>query len=726
MAAITQDNRQLAIETPLGKDVLLLTSFSGREEISRLFRFHLVMYSPRDTISAQEIVGKNVTFRVRLAGGGFRHVNGFVARFSAGTRETGLRRYEAEVVPWLWFLTQTADCRIFQNKSVPQMLQQVFSDLAFSEFDPSEVKGKHENRDYCVQYRETDFNFVSRLMEEEGIFYYFRHEQGKHTLVLADQKGAYKDLPEKDVEYEYSYSTQQVRDRISNWEHQYQYIPGKWSQTDYNFVDQPARAERTPADLLKAGEQSTIKMAKMEKYEVYDYPGGYEDKDRGQPLTKIRMEEEEAAHDTVTGVSTCKTFAAGGKFKIKRHDCKAEEGKTFVVTSIYHSATEPAQYEGGQGVPDDYKNAFTCIPDSVLFRPPRRTPKPVVQGSQTAVVVGPDGEEIWPDKYGRVKVQFFWDREGKRNDETSCWIRCAQSSAGKGWGSMFIPRIGQEVVVSYLEGDPDRPLITGVVYNDDQMPPYTLPDEKTKSYIKTNSTKGGDGFNEIRFEDKKGHEQVFVHAQGNMDLRVNGNSMEAVGGDRHLIVGGQKDGGKSGDQWETVYRDKFSMVHRYGSQLIGGDMILTVGGVDGPGNQDIMIKADKKEHIKQNSHLHVLRDRAEHVDGGQSLTVGGSQQEKVGLKHALEAGTEIHLKSGGIVVIEAAAQLSLKVGGNFIDINPVGIFIQGTMVMINSGGAPAVGSGSQPAGKPERMAEALPFKPVAADDAKTGQKSTPY
>ena len=214
------------------------------------------------------------------------------------------------------------------------------------------------------------------------------------------------------------------------------------------------------------------------------------------------------------------------------HLSKSEKGKTYVITSIEHSATEPGAYETGESSGEDYFNTFTCIPDGVTFRPARITPKPAIQGSQTAVVVGPAGEEIYPDKYGRVKVQFYWDREGKRDEKSSCWIRCAQSIAGKGWGAMFIPRIGQEVVVSFLEGDPDRPLITGVVYNADQMPPYTLPDEKTKSSIKTNSSKGGGGSNEIRFDDDKGSEQIFIHAQKNQDTVVENDETVKIGGNR--------------------------------------------------------------------------------------------------------------------------------------------------------------------------------------------------
>lgn len=723
--ALKQAPRLLTLKTPLGADVLELVAFSGREEISRLFSFQLEMISDNNAISAAQIVGKNVTFGVKLADDSPRPFNGVVMRFVAGDEDRkGRRNYRAEVVPWLWFLTRTSDCRIFQKKTAVEIIEQIFKDLGFSDFEKSEIKGQHPKREYCVQYRETDFNFVSRLMEEEGIFYFFKHADGKHTLVMADQKGAYTDCKESEVEYPRDAGSRAVKDHITHWEHRYEFRTGKWAQTDYNFEDHPARGEKTPANLMMAKQSTTVSLDNIQKYEFYDYPGTYEKKDQGDTYTKTRMEEEEAGYDVISAASTCRSFTPGGKFKIKAHLSKSEEGKKYAITAIEHRANEPGAYETGEPDTFDYVNTFVCIPDSVSFRPPRVTAKPVIHGSQTAVVDGPPGEEIYPDKYGRVKVQFYWDREGKRDDKTTCWIRCMQTMAGKGWGSMFIPRIGQEVVVSFLEGDPDRPLITGLVYNADQMPPYPLPDEKTKSYIKTNSTKGGDGFNELRFEDKKGSEQIFMHAQKDVDVRVLNVTREQILVDRHLIVGSEKDG-KKGDQREKVFVDKHLKVNRNQIEQIGGDMQLLIGGIDGGGNQDIVVKGEKKEVITKDSNLHCKAARKEKIDGDQSLTVGGSQQEKVGQKHALEAGQEVHIKSGMKIVIEAGMQLSLKGPGGFVDIGPAGVTIQGTMVLINSGGAAGSGSGSSPTA-PAEAKEAKPIEPDKADDSKTGQKSNSF
>lgn len=717
--ALTQKHRVLSLTTPLGSDALLLESFTGYEELSRLFRFELNLISARPDLKAKDIVGQNITFTAELTGGQKRPFNGFVSQFMLGDEDGDRRNYRAEVVPWLWFLTKTTDCRIFQKQTVPEIIEKIFKDLGFSQYK-LQLKGQHPQWEYCVQYRESDFNFVSRLMEQEGIFYFFQHAVGSHTLIIADHKGAYVDCQEQEVNYPRTEGLTQIKDHLTSWEHCYEFRSGKVMQTDYNF--------KTPLTSLRTSTQTVVDLPDAKKYELYDYPGEYETTGDGNPETKFRMEEEEVAYDVVHGSSHCKSFTPGGKFKVKEHRSKSEQGKTFVITAIQHRGLEAGGYEtGAKSGEADYSNTFTAIPESVAFRPARLTRKPLIRGAQTAVVTGPKGEEIWPDEYGRVLVQFHWDREGQKHSDgkqTSIWIRCAQSMAGRGWGSMFIPRIGQEVVVAFLEGDPDQPLITGVVYNADQMPPYKLPNEKTKSYIKTNSTLGGEGFNEFRIDDHKGQEQVFLHAQRNLDTRVLNDSLERVLADRHLVVGSEKDGQKKGSQFEEVLKDKHLKVHRHLVEHIGGDMQLLIGGVDGPGNQDVIIKADKKEKIGGKSHLHVSGDRLEKIDSNQSLTVGQNQQEKVGTKHALEAGQEIHLKAGMKVIIEAGMQLTIKGPGGFVDIGPTGVTIQGTLVNINSGGAAGTGSGSSP-DSPADPKLAQPVAPKQADDAQTGHKSAP-
>jgi type VI secretion system secreted protein VgrG len=390
-------------------------------------------------------------------------------------------------------------------------------------------------------------------------------------------------------------------------------------------------------------------------YEQYEYPGVYGQKGDGGELTKVRMEEEEVAYDTVAGSGTCPTFVPGGKFTLKSHPCSQEEDKDYVLTAVEHVARDES-YTNGTPTDRGYQNTFTCIPAGVVFRPTRRTPRPAVQGLQTAVVVGPQGEEIYTDKYGRVKVQFFWDRLGKNDENSSCWIRVAQNWAGKNWGALFNPRVGQEVVVAFLDGNPDRPLITGRVYNAEQMPPYELPKNQTQSTLKSRSSTGGGAanFNELRFEDKKGSEQVFLHAEKDLDCRVKNDAREFVGNDCHQVV-----------------------------------------------------KGNHTECVEKDQHTRVKGERREKVDLDLSQQVGGKRQDKVGGNYALDGGQEIHVKAGTNLILEAGAEITLKAGSNFIHFGPDGLAINGMKVLINSGGSPGSGGGSSPQ---------APKDPDVADD----------
>ena len=715
MAEYTAEHHRMRLETPLGKDVLLMVTFRGEEGFSGLFQYDLELRSTEESIDPKDIVGKNVTFTIDLPDESPRHFNGFVNRFAFCGRGDRLSIYRARVVPWLWFLTQSADCRIFQEKSVPDIIAQVFNDRGFSDFEDA-TTGTHDPWDYCVQYRESDYAFVSRLMEQEGIYFFFRHAQGKHTLVMADATSAYEDLWDKEVQILANLSANEITDQITRWEHNYEFRTGKFTYQDYNF--------ETPSTDLEADSTTLVNLDGNKKLEVYDYPGEYPDKNKGKDLTQLRMELIEAGYDVVSGESICRSFNPGGKFKLAKHHAKSEQGKGYVVTSVKHEGTLGDTYVPGGSQQGYYANSFTCIPDSVIFRPPRRTPKPRIDGVQTAVVVGPSGEEIYPDKYGRVKVQFHWDREGENDEKSSCWIRCAQPIAGKGWGAMSIPRIGQEVVVSYLEGDPDRPLITGVVYNDEQMPPYALPDEKTKSYIKTNSSKSGEGFNEIRFEDKNDEEQIFIHAERNMDVRVKEDSMEWIQKNRHEIVGTEDEKTSEGDKMELVWRDKHQNIKRHQEEHVEGNVKFLVGEGDASdgGMYDVHVEKDHKLLVGGNNHVHVEGNRSEKVDQKHSLQAM-SCHEKIDNDFALEAQT-IHIKAGMNLILEAGMQVSLKVGGNFVDVSVAGVAVNGMPVLINSGGAAGSGSGVQ-AEAPEDAQDAEPEEPQEADDAKTGQKSAP-
>lgn len=645
----TQENRLIAIDTPLGPDVLLLRGFTGYEAVSRLFSFELDLLSTDPEIKFEEIIGQKVTIRVILRHDTERYFNGVINRFMQMGSDVGLANYRATMVPALWFLTRTADCRIFQNKKVPDIIQEILKENGLTDVK-TVLKGTYEPRDYCVQYRETDFNFVSRLMEQYGIFYFFEHEKDKHTLVLADDLLAHQPCPEQpEVSWNPQGSDSLDEDVITSlqWEETFRF--GKYAVTDYNF--------ETPSTSLRAEVKSQIDVGGNGKYEIYDYPGEYGKKAEGDGIAKIRMEEEEAQYKVISGAGAVRVFTTGYKFTLQDYVRKDVNGD-YVLTQVQHIASVGNTYTTGTGGQDDYSNSFSCIPAKRPFRSPQVTPKPMVQGPQTAVIVGKDGEEIWTDKYGRVKVQFHWDRYGKMNEESSCWVRVSQSWAGKKWGAMFIPRIGQEVIVEFIEGDPDQPIITGRVYNAEQMPPYELPTEQTKSTMKTNSSKGGEGFNEIRFEDKKDDEQIFIHAQKNMDIRVVNDRFETIGkdgeGSRHLVV--------EKDKFEQVKNDRQEKITRDHVEEIGRDRNVTVKG---------------KESID--------------VTESHSFTVKGDVIEVFKANHSEETTGDYYLKASNIV-IEAMTNITIKVGGTYIAIEASGIKICGPQVEIEGQGTAEIKS----------------------------------
>ncbi len=647
---LTQEYRPLLIETPLGKDALVLSKLDGHEALSELFHFDVELFSEKEKIAFEDIVGKNVTISINLADGSKRYLNGLISHFSQeyGTEKPGsgfvASYYSATVVPWLWLLTRTLNSRIFQNLSVPDIVGKVFKDKGFTDFKLN-LSGTHEQREYTVQYRESDFNFVSRLLEEEGIFYFFKHEDGKHTMVLADHAGANEPcLTQESATFGITggyYSENE--DQIYTLKMVKEIQAGKYSLNDYNY--------EIPNTDLKVTSDTTHDLGPGER-EKYDYPGGYAKRNLGDNLATLRMEEEESRIITLSGGSNCRAFASGYRFKLKDSFQEDWSNKEYLLTRIKHEADLAATYFTGTlstaaeekaYYTKTYYNHFECIPYEVPFRPARSTRRPVVEGVQTAVVVGPSGEEIYTDDYGRVKVQFHWDREGQLDENSSCWLRVGQSMAGNGWGALFLPRVGHEVIVEFIEGDPDRPIVTGQVYHGVNRPPYKLPDEKTKSSFKSNSSPDGGGFNEIRFEDKAGEEQLFIHAQLDQEIRTKRDLLEWVGNDSHLIV----------------VENQF-------------------------------------EKTEGNKHLTVMGDHNEKVEGAVSIEAGMDMQEKVGMNYALDAGQEIHLKAGMKVVIEAGTQITLKAGGSYIDIGPAGVSIQGVMVKINSGGSAGSGSGSSP------------------------------
>jgi len=655
-----QKNRILFLTPPSGVDPLFLSSFSGTEAMSRLFSYQLQMVSESDTIAAKDIVGKSITWSVKNKNNPPRFYNGFVSRFAgADVSARKLRAYRVQVVPWLWFLTRTSDCQIFQKKSVPDILEAVFGAFGFSNYT-LDLKNTYLKRDYCVQYRETAFNFVSRLMEEEGIAYYFAHEDAKHTLVMFDQSSSYQDVPADPG------ATDTPGGSIDTWDHQFEFRPGKWTRTDYNF--------ETPTMNLLTSTPTVISLPNVTNFEMFDYPGDYMVKANGDTSTKLRMQEDEVPYEIATATSEYAGFSPGGKFTTEGHSASAEEGLGFVVTEIQHWGSD-ADFETGEGA-SDYHNSFHAIPDSVVFHPGRQTPKPLIAGAQTAVVVGPSGEEIYTDKYGRVKVQFFWDRKGKKDENSSCWIRVSENWAGKNWGIIFNPRIGQEVVVEFLEGDPDRPIITGRVYNANQMPPYTLPDNQTMSTIKTRSSKGGttENFNELRFEDKKGSEEIYFHAEKDFNRVVENNDTVSVTNNETITVGTDPKGDpkKNGKVTTTIFGDTTTTITK-------GDLSLDVQ----TGKMTVHVKDAVAETFENTLSTLVTKDISMESSSAGVLIKAAEQI-------MLQCGSSsMLLKKDGTIEIKGmtvkiTGSTSVAVEGAKIDSNASGVnTVKGATVKIN-------------------------------------------
>jgi type VI secretion system secreted protein VgrG len=602
----------------LGEDVLLLARLSGRESVGSLFEFDLELASETGTIDFRTIVGSSLTIAMTLEAGGSRYVNGIVSRFAQGSADERFVYYKAQIVPQMWLLTRRANCRIFQDMSVPEIIKKIFGERGLEVKDS--LSGSYSPRVYCVQYRETDYAFACRLMEESGISFYFTHEQKRHMLVLFDAPSGNVKCVQPEAMYAGATSLLRVGN-VWSWTAEREIGPGAYAITDYDF-------EKPGLD-LGVNTSTSDPIGGNAVLEIYDPPGEYTAIADGERLVKVRMEAEEAASIVATGSSDCAGFCPGTHFALRGH-YRGDHNVAYLLTQVTHEVEQSLTGDGD--TPSTYENTFTCIPYSVPWRPKQVTSRPRVHGLQTAVVVGPAGEEIYVDKYGRVKVQFHWDREGKRDEKSSCWIRVSQVWAGKTWGGIFHPRIGQEVIVEFEEGDPDRPLVTGRVYNADMMPPYDLPANATQSGIKSRSSKSGSPstFNEIRFEDKKGSELFYIHAEKDREKLVENDERSEIGHDRKRLV---------------------------------------------KNDETVQVDHDRSVKVKNN---HV-----EDIGVNQSLKIGGSQKIDVTANIDEKAGANITIEAGGVLKLTAGGS-TIKISAAGIDITtPAIVKVNGALVKIN-------------------------------------------
>lgn len=637
LMSATQTNRDVSVKTVLGPDVLVFKRMHASEELGRLSEFRVEMASEKLDIKIADILGTDITITLDLPEGGKRHYHGIVTRFAYMGWRDGAPSYEAIVHPALWLLTRQTNCRIFQDKTAIDIVKEVCGDGAYGgliSLDVGALSGTPAARPYCVQYRESDFNFVSRLLEEEGIYYFFEHSDGSHKVVLADSYGAHAPAP--------GYATLLFRDENEHTDPLEEVVtrfmpsgtiqPSVYSLNDFDF--EKASSSTSGGLLVK----NTIAAAfSQQSYEQYDYPGLYRTSATGSAFARARMETLHGQCERIDAKGGARGITTGALFTLSEHP-RADQNREFLVTSSQTSIIGVDYSSGGGRGSTEFHAEFTAVGKEHSYRAPPVARKPFVQGPQTAMVVGKAGEEIWTDKYGRIKVQFHWERDGKANETSSCWVRVAQGWAGKGWGMMFIPRIGMEVVVDFLEGDPDQPLVTGCVYNGDAMPPYALPGEQTKSTIKSNSSKGGGGFNEIRFEDKKDAEEIFVQAEKDFNRVVKNNDT--------LKVGFEK--ADKGDQTIDIKNDRTIDVGNDLTTTVKNDETRTVNN-----NQTITVKADQKVDVTKT----IVIEAGTSIElkcGSSSIKI---EPAKVTIKSpqiAVQADGMMQIKAGGVMTVEGA------------------------------------------------------------------------
>ena len=651
--------RLMQIQTPLASDTLLFYQLHAQEELSRPFEFGLTLLSLDKAVNLDEVLGKPVCVQVQLPHGRQRYFSGYVTRLTQGGIVGRFYRYTATVRPWLWFLTRTADCRIFQEMTVPEILKKVFADHGTADF-AFKLSASYRKWTYCVQYRETDFNFVSRLMEQEGLCYYFQHQQGRHTMVIGDSTSAhtpfagYEDL----VYVDPARVLRTDQERIDTWDLAREIQPCVYAQDDYDF-------ERPSAALLTRKNVSR-KHAEAD-YEIFDFPGDYLQKADGDHYTAVRMDEYSTQFEKVCASTNAKGICVGSTFGLTGQD-REDQNREYLVVSASHEL-EYAEYEGlPDHNPAEFRSRFVAMPTTQQFRPARTTHKPLVQGPQTAVVVGPSGDEIYTDKYGRVKVQFHWDRYGKKDENSSCWMRVSHPWAGKNWGMIALPRIGQEVIVDFLEGNPDEPIITGRVYNAEQMPPYALPNNMTQTGTKTRSTKGGDpsNFNEIRFEDKKGSEQLFIHAEKNQDIEVEHDETHWVGHNQQIAIVENRTESVGGNESIHITKDR--------TESVGG-------------NENIRVTLSQSLSVSQDQALSVTGNRDANIDKNEKIHIGKDQTITVGHTRITSVNHDDKLSVHNKLFIDAGEEIVLRAGSASITLQKNGtILIKGNDITLDGNG----------------------------------------
>ncbi|NHB05782.1 type VI secretion system tip protein VgrG [Burkholderia cepacia] len=627
-------NRVFTLDSPHGDDLKFHT-LDGSDELGRLFEFRIEALADSHSLSLKDMLGKPVTVRIEQQDMSTRYLNGIVARASlAGRRAERYYGYELIVRPWLWLATRRSDCRIFQNKTVPEIVQEVLSTYGFP--IESHLAETYVPRDYCVQYNETDAAFVSRLMEFEGIYYWFRHAEDTHTLMLSDAMSSHTALPG----YETIPYIARDRTAIADEEHIDGWLPaqevsvGKHQTTDYDYTK--PRADLSSQKVDPRGHDH-------DSFASFEWPGGYRDDAPGAHYSRVRLEEQQAEHERASADTDVRGAAPGYLFTLA-HCPRADQNREYLIVRCQYRFQENA-YASDQGAEAVVHQTMMLVqPSSLPYRSPRDTPRPRTSGPQTATVVGPPGEEIWTDQYGRVKLQFRWDRYGQSNQDSSCWVRVSSPWAGGGFGGVQIPRVGDEVVVDFLNGDPDEPIVTGRVYNGEKMPPWGLPGSATQSGLLSRSSPGGtsEHANAFRFEDKKGAEQLWMHAERNFDAETELDHSLSVGNNHTHTVGN--------DETMQVKNNRQRSVGQNETVNIGQNRVAQIGA-----NETHGVVGNRTRTVGQNEAVTIAANRDATIGGAHTETVAKGKTETIGEAKTLNVGQMYQTTSQDMKTLVASA-----------------------------------------------------------------------
>jgi len=715
MGAFKQDDRILTFTSPLGKDVLLPEHLSGMEGISELFFYQLdLLATPDKKVDPKKIVGQKVTVAIQANDSGTkRYINGFVSGFEINGGDEEFNNYRAYIVPSLWALTLNKNTRVFQDMTVIDVIKQVLSTYKISPAD--ETSNTYVKLEYCTQYRETDFAFISRLMEQEGIFFYFKHTEDDHTFTLQDVSSKLNACP---IQSSFRYAPQGDKTEgfydfvITDFHSRTSMVTGIYTAWDYGFVPYTTFTD-------KQNTRGPLGQNNNENYDYINSAAAYYKKigsqskinDLVQFLNTTRYQSGDAASVIIEGSSNAISLQTGYNIELSKHP-QSSLNEKYLVTRIEHDVRQMPSYRSKSQGGEPYGNTFTAIPFSTPYRPPFKTPRPVVNGMHTGKVIVSSGEESHMDKYGRVNVQFWWDRQRKANTPDNTWLRVAQSWAGKGWGTYYWPRIDDEVLIDFIEGDPDQPIVVGSVYNGVNMPKYDPAGQYTLSGILTRSSKdgGADNANELRFEDLKGKEQIFMNAERDYDLHVENSHHTLIGAEQHEQIGA--------DTHLHIKKKLYEQVDDEVHQTLGAKQIIKIGS-----DRNESIGGNSATKIGANSDTNVGANLSEKVGANYSLNVGVNEDHKVGMMYNIESGMMINIKAGMTIVLDAPLGVSLTCGGNFVNLTPAGVMIQGILVNINSGGAAMSAQSANPQDPQAPGSPTAPKDPKFPGDAPPSKSS---